>query len=81
VSASGQIYTFGDHRDLGRVLRFDPRAGRWTELQVGFFPRRHAGAAAIGTRIFVVGGRQKKKDSRLGIVERFDVAPGEAAGS
>lgn len=77
AAADGLIFTFGDHRDPGRVLRFDPSSLRWAELEVGFFPRRHSAAAALGSRIFVVGGSQRGSEHKLGTVERFELGAKE----
>jgi hypothetical protein len=77
AEAGGLVFTFGDHRDPGRVLRFDPATLRFTELEVGFFPRRHTGAASHGSRIYVVGGSQKGNPHKLGTVEVFEVGAGD----
>lgn len=77
TAAGGLIFTFGDHRDPGRVLRFDPASGAWTELEVGFFPRRHSAAAAHGARLFVTGGSQRGSAHKLGTTELFDLSPGD----
>lgn len=70
ASAGGRVFLFGDHRDLGRVLSWEPATGTWRELRSGYFPRRHAGAAALGEEVFVVGGSQPS-GHKLGAVERF----------
>lgn len=77
AQANGLIFTFGDHREPDRVLRFDPSSLRFTELEVGFFPRRHSAAASLGSRIFVVGGSQRGNAHKLSTVEQFDLGPGE----
>jgi N-acetylneuraminic acid mutarotase len=72
VAAGGAIYTFGDHRDPGRVMRFDPRTLDFKQLEVGFFPRRHAAAASDGRSIWVVGGSQRGSTFKLGVLERLE---------
>jgi N-acetylneuraminic acid mutarotase len=72
VAAGAAIYTFGDHRDPGRVMRFDPMTGHWKQLEVGFFPRRHAAATSDGHSIWVVGGSQRGSASKLGVLERLE---------
>lgn len=74
--AGDAIYTFGDHRDPERVLRFEPAVGRWTELHVGFSPRRHAAAASDGARIWVIGGSQRKSGFKLPVHEELRPAAG-----
>lgn len=71
------IFTFGDHREPGRVLRFDPAELHFTEVEVGFVPRRHAAATTRGSRIFVVGGSQPGSLRKLGTVELFDLGAKE----
>lgn len=78
AEAGGLIFTFGDHREPDRVLRFDPASLRFTELEVGFFPRRHGAAASDGARVYVVGGSQKGSAEKLGTVEVFELGAGEA---
>lgn len=78
AEAGGLVFTFGDHREPDRVLRFDPASLRFTELEVGFFPRRHSAATGRGSRIYVVGGSQKGSPHKLGTVEVFDLGAGEA---
>lgn len=77
ATVSGLVFTFGDHREPDRVLQFDPEALRFTELEVGFFPRRHSAAATSGSRILVVGGSQQGSAHKLGTVERFDLGAGD----
>lgn len=67
-----EVYLFGDHRDIGRVLRLRPETGAFRELRTGYFPRRLSAAAAVGETIFVVGGSQPS-GHKLGAVERFDI--------
>lgn len=78
AAAGGHIYTFGDHRDPGRVLRFRPADGSWTLLEVGFFPRRHSAAVAVGERVLVLGGTLPGSASKLRTFELFELGAGEA---
>lgn len=68
-----EVYLFGDHRDLGRVLRFDPATGEGRDVSADFFPRRLAAAAVLDGAIYVVGGSQPSESGvlRLGTIERF----------
>jgi Kelch motif len=58
--ADGGVYLIGGQgtggRSVGSVIRFDPRTGRYT--QVAKLPSRldHAGVAARGSNVYVVGG-------------------------
>lgn len=71
ASVGGFIYTFGDHREPERVLRFDPEGNKWTELQTSFFPRRHAAATSDGDRIWVIGGSTRGTGAKLPVHEEL----------
>lgn len=72
------IFTFGDHREPGRVLRFDPVALRFSEIEVGFVARRHSAAAVRGARVYVVGGSRAGSLHKIDTVELFEVGAAEA---
>jgi hypothetical protein len=50
---------------------YDRSTGRWSRGPVMPTARHHAGAAAIGTDVYVVGGRARR-DLSLDVVERYD---------
>ena len=70
AAAGGRVYLFGDHRDIGRVLEWQPESGTWRAVAAPYFPRRHSAAVSAGDTIFVVGGSQPS-GHKLATVERF----------
>lgn len=60
VGADGRIYVIGGSGSpataLASVEAYDPATNTWTELAPLRIPRELAGAAAVGTQIYVAGG-------------------------
>jgi N-acetylneuraminic acid mutarotase len=65
----------GNPRATGVLEVFDVSSGRWSRGPDMPTPRHHAGAAAVGGEIYVVGGRGSR-DVSLANAERFDPRQG-----
>ena len=78
MTAVGEfIYTVGG-RGAGaeRVLRYDPRADKWSAFGAAMpAPRSGHAAAALGSKIYLVGGRSANGET-LSRVDVFDTADG-----
>jgi Kelch motif len=65
VAYQGQLYVVGGYASPGDTStdavrgfwRYDPRTGRWQAMPDAPIPRAAAGAAVVGHRLYVVGGR------------------------
>jgi Kelch motif len=65
VAYRGQLYVVGGYASPGDTStdavrsfwRYDPRSGRWQAMPDAPIPRAAAGAAVLGHRLYVVGGR------------------------
>jgi N-acetylneuraminic acid mutarotase len=65
VGHDGALYVIGGFRGntpVASVFRLDPRGRRWTTLSPMRVPRGSPAAAAIGDRIYVVGGSTGSRD-------------------
>ena len=80
VSAGGDLYVIGGYRDwqpTAEVFRYSPRSEEWLELPSMEVPRGSSAVAAIGERIYVVGGGLGREGREpTGVVEVFDIATG-----
>jgi N-acetylneuraminic acid mutarotase len=73
VAVNGRIYVVGgvrDHADpehsAKTVLIYDPATDSWTTGAPMLVGREHLAAAAIGNRVYVVGGRETTNQSQFG---------------
>jgi N-acetylneuraminic acid mutarotase len=68
----GKLYVVGGVAAARRLARtafvYDPRRRRWSALP-GPTPREHLGVAALGGRIYAVGGRTAGFDTNLDLAE------------
>ena len=68
--------TIGAPTDLARtMLVYDIARDSWTSRR-GPTPREHLGVAALGGRIYAVGGRTAGFDTNMALVERFNPGTG-----
>jgi N-acetylneuraminic acid mutarotase len=78
--AGGKLYVVGGVFERGRLAReafvFDPKRGRWSEIP-GPRQREHVGVAALGGRIYAVGGRSAGFDTNVAIAEEYRPASGK----
>jgi kelch-like protein 8 len=51
-----KIGGFDDNASLDTCERFDPRSGKWTPVASLSCPRGGVGVAALGGRLYAVGG-------------------------
>lgn len=76
ATSGGKIYFIGgrmptnpdakhisEHADTNRAEVLDPRSGRWSRIADAPSARNSAAGAAIGDKIYVVGGRQMVKQA------------------
>ena len=61
---------FDDNASLDTCERFDPKTGRWTMLSKLSCPRGGVGVAALGGRLYAVGGHDGQ--NYLNSVEAYD---------
>lgn len=78
-AVDGQILIIGGSTPSGAsgaIYRFDPRIGR--VQQVGRLPRpiTHAGAATLGSSVYLVGGRGDSLDAQMASVWRINPLTG-----
>jgi N-acetylneuraminic acid mutarotase len=70
----GKLYVVGGVVQQGRLAReafvYDPASRRWSSIP-GPTPREHLGVAALGRRIYAVGGRSAGYDTNLDVVEAY----------
>jgi N-acetylneuraminic acid mutarotase len=78
----GRLYVAGGVTDLAGARRLartmlvlDLRRNRWSRLP-GPTPREHLGVAALGGRLYAVGGRTAGFDTNVAVFEVFDPATG-----
>jgi N-acetylneuraminic acid mutarotase len=79
AAIDGKIFVAGgavgreesDRQPTGDLEIYDIRTGRWSTGTSMPTPRHHAGAAAIGGVLYVLGGRSES-DLSLDVVERYD---------
>lgn len=74
ATADGRVWVVGGRTRDGlatRMLSLDLRTLRWTD-GAGPRPREHLAAAALGGRIYAIGGRVAGYDTNLGTVEAYD---------
>ena len=81
VGYEGALYIFGGYvgdEPSAAAWRFSPQTGRWEELAPMRVPRGSAAAAAVGDRIYVVGGTQavRTTEGAMSTVEIYDVDAG-----
>jgi N-acetylneuraminic acid mutarotase len=78
--AGGKLYVVGGVFARGRLAReayvFDPVGARWSAIP-GPRQREHLGVAALGGRIYAIGGRSAGFDTNVAIAEEYRPATGE----
>ena len=64
--AGGDFYSY--------LYGFDPNTGVWTQLPSGAYPRDGVACSVVGSKLYVVGGRNADSDPILGLNynEQFD---------
>jgi N-acetylneuraminic acid mutarotase len=78
ASHRGRLYVYGGYTDssfgpvTGTLQRFDPRSGSWVQLPGSAHPRAAAALAAVGGRLYAVGGAAAGQ--QLDVLEVFDLA-------
>jgi N-acetylneuraminic acid mutarotase len=76
---AGRLYVVGGVVARGKLARdtlvYDRSTGRWSRVD-GSTPREHLGVAALGGRIYAVGGRSAGFDTNLDLVEELRPATG-----
>jgi hypothetical protein len=78
ATADGSVWVVGGRTATGlatAMLRLDLRTRRW-HVARGPRPREHLAAAALGGRVFVLGGRLAGYDTNLATVEAYDPRTG-----
>jgi Kelch motif len=84
IGYRGQLYVVGGYASPGDTStdavrgfwRYDPRTGRWQAMPDAPVPRAAAGAAVLGHRLYVVGGRNDAT-AALSSVAIFDFDTGQ----
>ena len=73
----GSIYAVGGYNSswLKTAERFDPREGRWYDIQQMKSSRSSAGASVMGNCLYVVGGFNGVRN--LNSAECFDIRAGK----
>lgn len=66
------IYTFGDYRELGRVMRYDVDQREWVRIDPGYTARRHTASAVVGNAVIIFGGNVRSDGSSLDLAETFE---------
>jgi hypothetical protein len=82
TAARGSVLVIGGSTPTGAssaIYRFNPTAG--TVQQIGRLPQptTHAGAAVLGSMVYLVGGRGDSLGSRTAAVQAIDPATGKVA--
>jgi N-acetylneuraminic acid mutarotase len=78
ASHRGYLYVYGGYTDssfmpvTGALQRYDPRNASWVQLAGSAHPRAAAALAAIGGRLYAVGGAAGGEE--LSTLEVFDIA-------
>ena len=78
-TANGQVLIVGGSTPTGAsdaIYRFDPASGTVRRIGRLAHPITHAGAAALGTTVYLVGGRGENLDSQTSSVLAIDPATG-----
>ena len=81
VGYEGALYIFGGYvgdEPSAAAWRFSPQMNLWEELAPMRVPRGSAAAAAVGDRIYVIGGTQavRTTEGAMSTVEIYDVDAG-----
>jgi N-acetylneuraminic acid mutarotase len=75
--AGGRLHVVGGVEDRGSLARvalaLDLRTGRWSRVP-GATAREHLAAAAVGGRVYAIGGRSAGYDTNTRLVELYDPA-------
>lgn len=75
VGHRGAIYVIGgyvDGKPTSAVWRFSSKSGRWDALAPMRVARGSPAAAAIGGRIYVVGGSRREQEAATGALSAFE---------
>ncbi|MCP4726011.1 MAG: hypothetical protein GY863_13295 [bacterium] len=75
VTVDGKIYTVGGNSNSEKLEVYDPVTEKWDLLAPIPTPRQHINysAAAVGNKIYVFGGIERKGDQYLGTINKLEV--------
>lgn len=71
------LLSFGDYRELRRVLVFNLKTRQWRKINNSQFePTRHSAVVSLGDRCYVIGGARESRGSFLDLIQEFVVGTG-----
>jgi len=71
IAMNGKLYLFGDYEVLGRSAVYGFAKQKWSLIDLGYRPARHASVARLGDDVFVIGGNVQPTPPNLARTQRF----------
>ena len=71
IAMNGKLYLFGDYAVLDRAAVYNFGKQKWSLIDLGYRPARHASVARLGDDVFVIGGNVQPTPPNLVRIQRF----------